>query len=255
MQHQWTAESFDAPDLALPDNQGDLIKAIAACNRRTVVVLETGGPVCMPWLLLTAAVIEAWYPGARGGEAVARVLFGEVNPSRRLPITFPASETQLLGNTITSNNEVDYFEDADVGYKWFDKNGLKPLFSFGFGLSYTTFDYNDLTATVSGVNVILSLNVKNVGMRRGADVPQFYVRRLADFAFPIRLVGWFRVQLDPGETRRVTVTIEPRLLARFNNMAGHWEIEHGRYEAQAGASAGDLSLAIEFTLPAFQLKP
>ena len=155
--HQWTAEAYDAPTLALPDNQDPLITEVARTHQRTVVVLETGGPVCMPWLSLTAAVIEAWYPGARGGEAIARVLFGEVNPCGRLPISFPKDEGQLpratiKGSAVSSSistddtPEVDYFEGAYVGYKWFDKKEVKPLFPFGFGLSYSAFEYMDLTA-------------------------------------------------------------------------------------------------------------
>jgi beta-glucosidase len=265
--HQWMAESYDAPDLTLPDNQDHLIAAIAAINQNTVVVLETGGPVSMPWLSSTAAVIEAWYPGARGGEAIARALFGEVNPSGRLPITFPLDESQFpRGKTSTSTAsanageatgnqtvEVNYFEGADVGYKWFDKNGIKPLFPFGFGLSYTAFAYRELTVTSLGSSVTVSLEVKNVGAHPGAAIPQFYVRRPDDPAFPIRLAGWNRVMLDPGETRRVTATIDPRLLARFDTVAGDWEIAPGRYRVEAGADAGDLVLTAEFTMPAFRL--
>ncbi len=265
--HQWMAESYDAPDLALPDNQDHLIAAVTAINQNTVIVLETGGPVRMPWLSSTAAVIEAWYPGARGGEAIARALFGEVNPSGRLPITFPLDESQLpprktAADTASSNAgkaagnhavDVNYFEGADVGYKWFDKNGIKPLFPFGFGLSYTAFAYSELTAINSGSSVTISLEVKNVGAHRGAATPQFYVRHPDDPAFPIRLVGWNRVMLDPGETQRVTATIDPRLLARFDTGAGDWKIAPGRYTVEAGANAGDLSLTTEFTMPALRL--
>jgi beta-glucosidase len=262
--HQWMAEMYDAPDLTLPDNQDHLIAAVAATNQTTVVVLETGGPVRMPWLSPTAAVIEAWYPGARGGEAIARALFGEVNPSGRLPITFPSDESQLprRANTESSNAgkvadnrtvDVNYFEGANVGYKWFDTNGIKPLFPFGFGLSYTAFAFMELTATTLGSSVTISLEVKNVGAYRGAAIPQFYLRRPDDAAFPIRLVGWHRVMLDPGETRRVTATIDPRLLARFDTAAGGWEIAPGRYTVEAGANAGDLLLTTEFTMPAFRL--
>jgi beta-glucosidase len=262
--HQWMAEMYDAPDLTLPDNQDHLIAAVAATNQTTVVVLETGGPVRMPWLSPTAAVIEAWYPGARGGEAIARALFGEVNPSGRLPITFPSDESQLprRANTESSNAgkvadnrtvDVNYVEGANVGYKWFDTNGIKPLFPFGFGLSYTAFAFMELTATTLGSSVTISLEVKNVGAYRGAAIPQFYLRRPDDAAFPIRLVGWHRVMLDPGETRRVTATIDPRLLARFDTAAGGWEIAPGRYTVEAGANAGDLLLTTEFTMPAFRL--
>lgn len=255
--HQWMAEMHDAPDLSLPDGQDRLVEAIAAANPRTIVVLETGGPVLMPWLRQTAAVVEAWYPGARGGEAIARTLFGDVNPSGRLPMTFPADEAQLprakisnaSGNKDTGEQafEVDYFEGARVGYKWFDSNGLKPLFPFGYGLSYTTFDYAGLTARASGSSIMVSVDVKNTGPRRGAAIPQFYVRRPADADFPVRLVGWSKVLLEPGETRRVAVTIDPRLLAGFDVAAGEWDIAPGRYTVEAGANAADLPLKTEVT--------
>jgi beta-glucosidase len=262
--HQWTAEMFDAPDLSLPDGQDRLIEAVAAANPRTAVVLETGGPVRMPWLPLTAAVIEAWYPGARGGEAIARTLFGEVNPSGRLPMTFPADESQLPRAKITNEfenkdagqaAEVNYFEGARVGYKWFDDRGLKPLFPFGYGLSYTAFDYTGLTASASGSSVTVSVDVKNTGPRPGTDVPQFYVRRPDDADFPIRFTGWSKVLLEPGETQRVTVTVDPRLLARFDEAAGAWEIVPGRYVVEAGANAGALALKTEVTLAATRFRP
>jgi beta-glucosidase len=267
--HQWMAEMRDAPDLSLPHAQDQLIAAIAATNDHTVVVLETGGPVRMPWLPLSAVVIQAWYPGARGGEAVARVLFGEVNPSGRLPITFPADESQLprpkvpgIGTSNANRGDVaergtvlNYFEGAQVGYKWFDGNGAEPLYPFGFGLSYTAFDHTGLTATAQGPGITVTLDVKNVGSRQGADVPQFYVRCPEDPAIPIRFVGWSRVLLDPGETRRVTLTIDPRLLAHFDVAANEWEIVGGRCIIEAGSNARDLPLKAEVILAAARLKP
>jgi beta-glucosidase len=259
---QWTVEMFDAPDLSLPDGQDRLIEAVASANPHTVVVLETGGPVRMLWLPLTAGVIEAWYPGARGGDAIARVLFGEVNPSGRLPMTFPADETQLPRTKMTDDRnsqtggqaEVDYFEGAQTGYKWFDGKGVRPLFPFGFGLSYTAFDYANLTARTSEESVTVSVDVTNTGQRPGAAVPQFYVRRLDAAAFPIRLVGWGKVLLAPGETRRVTATVDPRLLAHFDTAADSWEIAPGRYTVEAGANAGALPVKTEITLAAARFK-
>lgn len=262
---QWTAEMIDAPDLSLPDRQDRLIEAVAAVNPRTVVVLETGGPVRMPWLPRTAAVIEAWYPGARGGEAIARTLFGDVNPSGRLPITFPVDESRLPRVKLTYESgskapgaqsvEVNYFEGALAGYKWFDRNRLKTLFPFGYGLSYTTFDHTGLTASASRSGITISVNVKNTGPRRGADVVQFYLRRVDDADFPIRLVGWSKVLLEPGETRRVRLKADPRLLARFDAMRGNWVIAPGRYTVEAGANAAELPLKTEVTLAAVRLKP
>jgi beta-glucosidase len=265
--HQWMAEMRDAPDLSLPNAQDQLIATIAAANDHTVVVLETGGPVRMPWLPLSAAVIQAWYPGARGGEAIARVLFGEVNPSGRLPITFPADESQLprpkvqgigssnAGDIAERGIALNYFEGAQVGYKWFDINGAEPLYPFGFGLSYTAFAHTGLTATAAGSGITVTLDVKNVGPRQGADVPQFYVRCPEDPAIPIRFVGWSRVLLDPGETRRVTLTIDPRLLAHFDMAANNWEIVGGRCIIEAGSNARDLPLKAEVILAAARRKP
>jgi beta-glucosidase len=267
--HQWMAEMRDAPDLSLPHAQDQLIAAIAATNDHTVVVLETGGPVRMPWLPLSAAVIQAWYPGARGGEAIARVLFGEVNPSGRLPITFPADESQLprpkvpgignsnaiRGDSAESGILLNYFEGAQVGYKWFDANGAEPLYPFGFGLSYTAFAHTGLTATGPGPSITVTLDVKNVGSHQGADVPQFYVRCPEDAAIPIRFVGWSRVLLDPGETRRVTLTVDPRLLAHFDVAANDWEIVGGRCIIGAGSNARDLPLKAEVIVAAARLKP
>jgi beta-glucosidase len=179
-----------------------------------------------------------------------------VNPSGRLPMTFPADESQLPRAKITSESEskdaggqateVDYFEGARVGYKWFDRNGLKPLFPFGCGLSYTTFEYAGLAATASESTITVSVDVKNTGPRRGADVPQFYVRRPDDADFPLRLVGWSKVVLEPGESQHVTLAVDPRLLAHFDTAAGAWEIAPGHYTVEAGASAGELPLKAEF---------
>ena len=266
--HQWMAEMRDAPDLSLPHDQDRLIEAVAAINKNTVVVLETGGPVRMPWLSRTSAVIEAWYPGGRGGEAIARVLFGEANPSGRLPITFPMDESQLpqreipeLDHSGNANRravdergiELNYFEGAQIGYKWFDKNGTLPLFPFGFGLSYTAFAYTGLTATASRSSISVMLDVKNVGPRQGAAIPQFYIRCPSDPAIPIRLVGWSRVVLEPGETRRVALMIDPRLLAHFDTAANNWAIVPGRCSIEAGSNARDLPLKVEVIVPTGRL--
>jgi beta-glucosidase len=178
---QWTSESIDAP-LVLPDNQDALVDAVAAANPRTVAVLETGGPVLMPWAGRVAGILEVWYPGAAGGEAVADLLFGRANPSGRLPVTFPNDERQLprpiLPGAGLKDGErfaIDYSEGAAVGYKWFDSKGLEPLFPFGHGLSYTRFDYSALRASAPGGRLTVSFRVRNSGGARGMDVPQVYV--------------------------------------------------------------------------------
>jgi beta-glucosidase len=258
---QWMSEGIDVPDLNLPDGQDALIAAVAAANPRTVVVLETGGPVLMPWLDATTAVIEAWYPGARGAEAIAAVLFGEENPSGRLPVTFPAALEQLPrpllpgsdsvepdfvvkpgpGQTLT----VDYdIEGADVGYRWFARRGERPLFPFGFGLSYTSFATGPLTLTV-GKELVAESSITNTGTRAGADVLQVYLVSAAGQSTR-RLVGYQRVQLAPGETRSVRLAIDERLVGHWNGNG--WAIAAGRYAFATGRSAEDLAAPVEIML-------
>jgi beta-glucosidase len=244
---QWIGEANDARTLTLPDRQDALIAAVAEANPRTVVVLETGGPVTMPWLARTAAVLEAWYPGSSGGEAIARVLFGEVNPSGRLPVSFPQSEAQLPRPVLDGEPDkpnprlvVNYHEGAAVGYKWYDRQGLKPLFPFGHGLSYTQFAYSDLVAEQDGGHVRLRFKVRNVGKVAGKDVPQLYVAPLgARWEAPKRLAGWDKVALQPGESRTVSVQVDPRLLAMYDSKSKTWRIAAGKVRFSLAQHAGD----------------
>jgi beta-glucosidase len=246
----WEIEGHDAENLSLPRDQDKLIAAIAAANPRSIVVLETGNPVTMPWRDQVGAIIEAWYPGQRGGDAIANVLFGTVNPSGRLPITFPASTAQLPrpdlpGRNIlwNTNFAVDYREGAAVGYKWLEQQRTKPLYPFGFGLSYTQFRYSDLRIS-GGKTVIASFTVTNIGKRAGADVPQLYatVPETGHSALR-RLIGWHKITLVPGQRRRVQIAVDPRLLAQFDEAQHGWHIAPGRYRIDLGASAHDLLLA------------
>ena len=254
---QWTCEGVDVPNLALPDKQDDLISAIAAANPHSVVVLENGGPVKMPWLSKVSAVVEAWYPGARGGEAIANVLTGKVDPSGRLPVTFPKDELQLPRPLITNEQQVDYnIEGAAVGYKWFDKKNLEPLFPFGFGLSYSKFGYSDLHVNTYGDRVTVSFKVTNVGARAALDTPQVYVGMPADSgAAPRRLVGFEKVSLQPGQSQTVTVSIDPRLLAVFDTQAHQWQIAAGSYPIQVGHSSRDFALNGSATVTAASVAP
>ena len=248
--NQWTGESFDVPNLSLPDNQDALIDAVAKANKKTAVVLETGGPVLMPWLSKVGAVLEAWYPGTSGGEAIARVLTGEVNPSGHLPATFPASESQLPRATIdgTPGQEdghpnTDYtIEGAAVGYKWFDEKGLKPLFPFGYGLSYSTFKFEALTAQASGKGLTATFTMHNVGKVAGADVAQVYVSPAFDAGWeaPKRLGGFVKLALKPGELQQPSVTVDPRLLATWDSASKTWTVAAGDYKVMLGTSAGDI---------------
>jgi beta-glucosidase len=250
---QWSAESIDTP-LELADGQDGLVAAVAAANRRTVVVLETGGPVLMPWLDIVPAVLEAWYPGSRGGEAIAALLFGDADPSGRLPLTFPRDANQLVrrapvGAGPGGQSVLRYTEGATVGYKWYDARKLTPLFSFGHGLSYTHFAYEGLRATLEGQDVVVSFRVRNIGDRAGVDTPQVYVSSLAGgWEAPRRLGGWQKVSLGPGESTQVTVRVDPRLLGVFSQAAGGWRIAPGVYHVQIGASARDLKLATSVQL-------
>ncbi|SER29773.1 MULTISPECIES: beta-glucosidase [Pseudomonas] len=268
---QWTTEGVDVPDLSLPDNQDALIEAVAKANPRTTVVLETGGPVKMPWLNRVPAVLEAWYSGAKGGEAIAGVLFGSVNPSGRLPVTFLQDESQLPRptmrdpSTTTSSPFVvpeEFFsenyniEGADVGYKWYEREGKKPLFPFGYGLSYTQFKYSNLNAETRGSKLVLSMDITNRGRVKGIDTPQFYIENPSrKNGFTSRLVGWDRVELKPGHTKRVKVTVDPRLVARFDERLNSWHIHAGSYNVSAGANAMDRPHKVRVRLDERYLAP
>ncbi|MCW2658861.1 MAG: glycosyl hydrolase family protein 3 [Mycobacterium sp.] len=240
-------EGFDSADLSLPWGQDALIAAVSAVNPNTVVVLETGNPVAMPWRDSANAVVQAWYPGQAGGRAIAEILAGQVNPSGRLPITFPVDLGQTPrpelpdpGSSWGTPTTIDYFEGADVGYRWFARSGVAPMFAFGHGLSYTSFEYRDLEVT-GGETVTASLTVVNVGDRGGADVPQLYLTA-APGERCLRLLGFQRVELEPGETRRVLIEADPRLLARYDGGARTWRVKPGGYAVAVGASAVGLRL-------------
>jgi len=259
---QWIGEANDAASLALPDNQDQLIDSVAGANARTVVVLETGGPVAMPWVAQTPAVLEAWYPGTSGGEAIARVLFGAVNPSGHLPATFPVSEQQLPRPKLDGDPKhpeqrftVEYKEGAAVGYKWFDQKGLTPLFPFGHGLSYTTFSYSGLAGQVKDGRVHVRFKVTNTGNVAGKDVPQVYVSSLgAKWEAPKRLAGWDKVALQPGESKEVDVVVEPRILGLFDEKSKTWRIAKGKYKlVLADDAAGTNATSVTVDLPASTL--
>lgn len=258
---QWMTEGQDVPNLSLPDRQDELIEAVAAANSHVVVVLETGGPVLMPWLARVPAVLEAWYAGSGGASALAQILFGDINPSGRLPISFPDSEGQLPRPDLSRKDrrdsfDVDYLEGADVGYRWFELKEDTPLFPFGFGLSYTTFALNDLHVT-GGESVTASINVANTGAHEGSATVQIYATPppLADSPASARLIGWSKVHLMPGEARTISIATEPRLLARFDQTANVWRISPGVYAISAGASATDIKATASISIPERTIKP
>ncbi len=253
---QWEAEDADLPNLDLPGNQNDLIAAVSAANPHTVVVLETGTAVKMPWLAQTAAVLEAWYPGSHGEHAIANVLFGDVNPSGKLPMTFPMSEADLprtavamppkslkpgdlsVGKGLTFG--VDYnVEGAAVGYKWYESQKKPVLFPFGFGLSYTSFAYSGLKVADGSV----TFTVKNTGQLAGTEVAEVYAKLPASAGEPWkRLVGWQRVSLAAGESRVVTVKPEALTLKVWDEKSHHWTSPEGKIEVMVGPSSAETPL-------------
>lgn len=256
---EWRSEGLDAVGLTLPDDQDALIDAIAGVNPATIVVIQSGGPVTMPWRDKVAAILAAWYPGSGGGPAVAGVLFGRVNPSGRLPVTFPASEAQLPRpaqidpETTTSNPgtprkggiiPLDYdIDGSDVGYRWFAREGHQPLFPFGFGLSYTTFEMAGLHVGVDG-EYTARVDVANTGTRTGAVVVQIYVARAGADGFVKRLAGFAKTTLAAGERASVEIDLEPRILARYrvDDGAPGFAIEPGVYRVWAAQHAVDEAL-------------
>ena len=255
---KWETETADSPSLGLPQGQDQLIAAIAHANPHTVVVLETGNPVTMPWLGSVGGVVAAWYPGQEGGQAIAEVLAGQTNPSGRLPITFPQSIDQLprpeipgLLDPAMTPVDVPYPEGSDVGYRLYAKQGITPLFPFGFGLSYSSFSYSTPQFT-RGLKLRISFTVTNTGAVGGGDVPRVYlINRNKE---PLRrLVGFQRVELEKGATKAVTIEVDPRFLADFRN--GKWTVPAGRYSFAVGRSALDLDAPVAVNLVQRQLAP
>jgi beta-glucosidase len=237
---QPASEGRDQTNLSLPDNQDALIQAVTAANPHTIVVLETGGPVTMPWVAQAAGVVEMWFPGSRGAEALAALLFDDVNFTAKLPVTFPISESQLPVRTIAGGGrsfDVNYPQKDLVGYKWYDAKNLTPLFPFGFGLSYTNFSYSGLAVDKDQA----SFTLRNAGTRDGEEIAQVYATRPGDPAGVRRLVGFTKVVLKAGESKSVTVPLDPLYLSSFDASVHRWIELPGNYTlAVGGASRGDL---------------
>ncbi len=265
--YQWESEDMDLPSLSLPDNQDALIEQVASANPHTIVVLETGTAVTMPWIDKVAGVVEAWYAGSSGHKALADVLVGDVNPSGKLPLTFASSEADLphpeppkipaesqahagdvADNGAPSSNAsahtgyaVHYDEGAAIGYKWFEERHKKPLFAFGFGLSYTTYAYSGLNIN-SGAKTA-SFTVKNTGKTPGTEITEVYARlpKGTDESYK-RLVGWIRVALAPGESKAVSVPIDDRVLKIFDEEKNAWNMTPGDYQVLVGGSSDNTPL-------------
>jgi beta-glucosidase len=275
--YQGESEGSDLETLSLTPEQDKLIETVAAVNAKTIVVLETGSPATMPWIDRVAGVVEAWYPGIRGAEALANLLTGEVNPTGKLAITFPKSDTDLPHPTIvkppaeqqmkmpTSADDINammaamskpqpafqtyYDEKLLVGYKWYDAKKKPVLFPFGFGLSYTSYAYSGLTVK-SGDGLTVSFTVKNTGKRAGTEIAQVYAS-LPDSAGepPKRLIGWALVELKAGESKQVTVPVQQDRLTIFNEATDGWKLVPGNYTVLVGGSSQDLPLHQQIVLP------
>ena len=254
---EWDTEGSDLDGIALPGRQNELVEAVLAANPRTVVVLQTGGPVELPWIDRVTALLQAWYPGQECGNAIADVLFGDVEPSGRLPQTFPRrwedNPTRSQDPEVYPglDGKVRYEEGVFIGYRHYDRLGIAPLFPFGFGLGYTRFTLSDLEVRPHDGGATARVTLANVGERRGSSVVQLYVGHpSASVPRPLReLRAFAKVALDPGERRRVELTLPPRAFAYYDVDAEGWRIEAGRFTVEAGFSAADIAASAEMCLP------
>jgi len=251
---EWEGEGADRPDMDLPGDQAELIKRVAEVNPNTIVVINSGGPINMPWLADVGALLQAWYPGQEAGNAIADVLFGEVNPSGRLPYSYPRrlQDTPSFLNYPGENGKVFYGEGIFVGYRYYDKKDISPLFPFGYGLSYTSFNYRKLTLDASqlgpGGKLQASLELENTGDRAGKEVVQLYVRDVQSrLVRPEKeLKAFAKVELQPGEVKTISFTLKPEALAYYDPDRKEWYAEPGEFELMLGRSAQDIRLRQSF---------
>jgi len=237
----------------LPDGQDELVSGVAEKNPHTVVVLNSGGNIDMHrWSNKVPALLHAWYPGQEGGNALAKILFGDIDPSAKLPVTFEVSEKDNPAFKSYPSDEggenVCYDEGIFVGYRGYDHVGIDPLFPFGFGLSYTQFDYSDLRVeqgqSSNHEEAAVTFKVRNIGERPGAEVAQLYVKEMRPaIERPVReLKGFEKVFLSPGESKVITIRLDRNSFAYFEPAAGEWKTDPGEYEISIGASSRDLRL-------------
>jgi beta-glucosidase len=259
---QWMSEGQDSATLSLPDKQDALVAAVAAANPNTIVVLENGGPVSMPWAANVKAILESWYPGIGGGQAIANILFGRVNPSGKLPVTFAANDADLPHPQVTGltprtgNNGADAagarnqprdfpvnynVEGMAVGYRWFQEKNRQPLFPFGFGLSYTHFAYSNLRVDPAAKSITFDLH--NTGAQAGDEIAEVYVTLPASAGEPFRkLAGWKRVSLAAGATQTIEVPLDPLYLSSYSTADNKWTRPTGDFLLEVGGSSADLPL-------------
>jgi beta-glucosidase len=275
--YQWESEAFDLKSLDLSEEQNRLIDAVATANPRTLVVLETGSPATMPWVDEVAGVVEAWYPGIRGADALANIITGKVNPSGKLAITFPKSDADLPHpNLVTPPPDAEarlpgpggdassfmsrmakglppfpvyYDEKLKVGYKWYDSANKPVLFPFGYGLSYTKFEYSSLSINTDGGTSVVSFTVKNTGPRAGTEIAEVYTSFPESAGEPPkRLIGWTRVALGPGESQKVSIPVSRDRLTTYDEATDSWKLVPGGYTVMVGGSSEDLPLHRQVTL-------
>jgi beta-glucosidase len=264
--YQWMSEDMDLPNLSLPGGQDALIEQVAGANPHTIVVLETGSAAAMPWIDNVKGVVEAWYAGSKGADAVARVLFGDVNPSAKLPLTFPRREADLPRPKRTTPPpdqqppevadpeakpafSVRYDEGFKVGYKWYDAENKTVLFPFGYGLSYSNYSYSDLKVHSTSEGVSVAFSLKNTGPRAGSEIAEVYVLLPPEAGEPFhRLLGWAKVPLHAGESKESTITIDHKYLLIYDESIPGWKLVPGTYTFMVGGSSQDLPLVEKLTL-------
>src|SRR5207248_2825984 len=250
----FTSEGGDLASIDLPGTQNQLISAVLAAQPRTVVVLQTGSAVAMPWVDRAGGILEAWFNGQEDGNALADVLFGDANPSGKLPVSFPRSLADVPAHTPAqwpgANNRVEYSEGLKVGYRWYDATGIAPLFPFGHGLSYTSFGFTALNVGRQDANgsVKVTAQITNTGKRRGADVVQLYLGNPAAGEPPKQLKGFARVDLMPGQGQQVTFTLGRRDLSFWNTATHTWVVPTGTFKVMVGDFSRSLPLAGSLTL-------
>jgi beta-glucosidase len=254
--NEWESEEFDRPDMELPGDQVKLIEQVAAANPNTIVVLHAGSPLNLSWLDQVAVVVQAWYLGQETGNAIADVLFGDVNPCGKLPTTFPKrlQDNPAYLNYPGENGQVLYGEGLFVGYRYYDKKDIAPLFPFGYGLSYTTFAYRNLklsqTEYAPGDTIRLSVDVENTGSRAGKEIVQVYLHDVESrLVRPEKeLKAFAKVALEPGETKTLTFTLDEQALSYYDPASKRWVAEAGEFQVLVGSSSRDIRLAASFDL-------
>ena len=256
LNNEWDSEGFDRSDLALPGRQNELIRRVAAANKRTVVVLNTGSAVTMPWLDQVAAVMEAWYPGQECGNAIADIIFGAVNPSGKLPQTFPMklADNPSYLNFPAENGKLYYGEGIFVGYRYYDEKQITPLFPFGFGLSYTTFAYSNLRLSTQHLDpdqtLRVEIDITNTGTRAGKEIVQLYIHdQQARLRRPQKeLKAFAKVTLEAGESQTLTISLDRSALAYYDDQLKSWIAEAGTFTVLLGSSSQHIHQTASFTL-------